>query len=92
MNTQSNLINFDYIKEQKETPINKVINIHNQINTMSTKDRDWLAKELGEEEDFPTAWSDWPWSGKVAIKSMSQLESQWHSIFIHDQSQRGPKQ
>ena len=54
-NTQSNLINFDYVEEQREIPKDKVADICTQINIMSPEERDQLAKELGEEEDFPTA-------------------------------------
>ena len=88
MNTQTNLIDFNYVEEQREIPVDKVTNLHDQINTMSSEDRDQLAKELAEEEDFPTAWSDQPWSGTVVIKCMSQLKSQWHSVFIHGQLQK----
>ena len=36
-------------------PRDKVANLHAQINTISPEERDQLTKELGEEEDFPTA-------------------------------------
>ena len=58
-NTQSSLIDLDYNK-QPEFPKNKVADLRAQINTMSPKEKDQLAKELREEEDFPTAWLDWP--------------------------------
>ena len=58
-NIQSNLINLDY-DEQPEPLKNKVADLWSQINTMTSDKRDQLVKELGEEEDFPTAWLDWP--------------------------------
>ena len=58
-NTQSNLINLNY-DEQSEPPKSKVANLRSQINTMTSDKRDQLVKELGEEEDFPTAWLDQP--------------------------------
>ena len=90
-NTQSNLIDFDYVKEQREISKDKVADIHTQINIMSPEERDQLAKEL-EEEDFPTAWSDWPWSGKVVIKCMSHPENQWQFVSTPNQLQKEPKQ
>ena len=53
-NAQSNLIDLDY-DEQPEFPKNKVADLQSQINTMTPVEKDQLAKELGEEEDFPTA-------------------------------------
>ena len=39
-----------------ETPSkDKVSNLQSQINTMMSEERDQLIKELGEDEDFPTA-------------------------------------
>ena len=58
-NTQSNLIDLDY-DDQLEPPRTKVSDLQSQINTMTSDERDQLIKELGEEEDFPTAWLDWP--------------------------------
>ena len=58
-NTQSNLIDLDY-EEQLEFPKNKVADLRSQINIMTPDEKDQLIKELGEEEDFPTAWLDWP--------------------------------
>ena len=58
-NTQSNLINLDYDK-QLEFPKNKVADLWAQINTMTPDEKDQLIKELGEEEDFPTAWLGQP--------------------------------
>ena len=86
---QSKLINFDY-EEPEEIPKNRVADLHTQINTMTPKERDQLTKELGEEEDFPTAWSDQPWSGIVVIKCMSCPKNQWQSISTHDQSEKEP--
>ena len=90
-NTQSNLIDFDY-EEQEGTPRDKVADFCTQINTMSPEERDQLTKELGEEEDFPTAWLDQPWSGIVVIKCISHPKSQWQFISTHDQLQKEPKQ
>ena len=86
-NTPSNLINFNY-EEPEEIPKNRVADLHAQINTMTPEERDQLAKELGEEEDFPTAWSDWPWSGIVAIKCMSHPENQWQFVSTYNQLQK----
>ena len=36
-------------------PKDKVSDLWSQINTMTADERDQLIKELGEEEDFPTA-------------------------------------
>ena len=58
-NTQLNLIDLNY-DEQPESPKNKVADLWSQKNTMTSDKRDQLIKELGEEEDFPTAWLDWP--------------------------------
>ena len=90
-NTQFNLINFNH-KEPEEAPKNRVADLYAQINTMTPEERDQLAKELGEEEDFPTAWLDWPWSGIVVIKCISHPESQWQFVSTQDQSQKEPKQ
>ena len=89
--TQSNLIDLDY-EEQLELPKNRVADLQAQINTMSLEEKDQLAKELGEEEDFPTAWLDWPWSGTVVIKCMSQPENQWQFDLTYDPLQKEPKQ
>ena len=54
-NTQSNLINFDQ-DDTSDPPLkDKVSDLRLQINTMTADERDQLIKELGEEEDFPTA-------------------------------------
>ena len=53
-NTQSNLIDLNY-DDQLEPLKNKVSDLQSQINTMTSNERDQLIKELGEEEDFPTA-------------------------------------
>ena len=59
-NTQSNLIDFDH-DDLPESPLkDKVSNLRSQISTMTSKERDQLIKELGEDEDFPTAWLDRP--------------------------------
>ena len=53
--TQSNLINFDHDDEPEPPSKDKVSDLRSQINTMTADERDQLIKELGEEEDFPTA-------------------------------------
>ena len=53
--TQSNLIDFDHDDEPEAPPKDKVSDLRSQINTMMADERDQLIKELGEEEDFPTA-------------------------------------
>ena len=54
-NTQSNLINFGQ-DDTSDPPLkDKVSDLRSQINTMTANKRDQLIKELGEEEDFPTA-------------------------------------
>ena len=55
-NTQSNLIDFDHDDASDPPPKDKVSDLWSQINTMTADERDQLIKELGEEEDFPTAW------------------------------------
>ena len=52
---QSNLIDFDHDEETEDPPKDKVSDLRLQINTMTVDERDRLIKELGEEEDFPTA-------------------------------------
>ena len=52
---QSNLIDFDQDEETEAPPKDKVSDLRSQISTMTTDERDQLIKELGEEEDFPTA-------------------------------------
>ena len=52
---QSNLIDFDHEDKTETPPKDKVSELRSQINTMTTDERDQLIKELGEEEDFPTA-------------------------------------
>ena len=54
-NAQSNLIDFDHDDETETPPKDKVSDRRSQINTMTADERDQLIKELGEEEDFPTA-------------------------------------
>ena len=54
-NTQSNLIDFDHDDTSDPPPKDKVSDLRSQINTMTADERDQLIKELGEEEDFPTA-------------------------------------
>ena len=58
-NTQSNLIDFDHDDVSEPPSKDKVSDLWLQINTMTADKRDQLIKELGEEEDFPTAWLDW---------------------------------
>ena len=87
-NTQSNLINFNHDDQPEPPQKDKVSDLQSQINTMMAKEWDQLIKELGEEEDFPTAWSDRLWSGVVAIKCMSQLGNQWPYDFTSDLSQK----
>ena len=52
---QSNLIDFDHDEQMETLPKDKVSDLRSQINTMTADERDQLIKELGEEEDFPTA-------------------------------------
>ena len=54
-NTQSNLINFDHNNLPESLPKDKVSDLQSQINTMMSKEKDQIIKELGEDEDFPTA-------------------------------------
>ena len=54
-NTQSNLIDFNHDDASDPPPKDKVSDLRSQINTMTADERDQLIKELGEEEDFPTA-------------------------------------
>ena len=59
-NTQSNLINFDHDDMSEPPSRDKVSDLWSQISTMTSDKRDQLIKELGEEEDFPTAWLGQP--------------------------------
>ena len=62
-NTRANLINFNdnfdgaYIKENmaEETAPNCIARLKSELNTMSLEDKEALAKEMGVDEDFPTA-------------------------------------
>ena len=54
-NAQSNLIDFNHDDTPESIPKDKVSDLRSQINTMTADERDQLIKELGEEEDFPTA-------------------------------------
>ena len=59
-NTQFNLIDFNH-DDIPEPPLkDKVSDLRSQISTMTSDERDQLIKELGEDEDFPTAWLGWP--------------------------------
>ena len=68
MSAQSNLIDLNDKEETVAPPVDMVTDLHHQINKMTSKEKEQLAKELAEEEDFPSAWSDQPWSGTVVIK------------------------
>ena len=52
---QSYLIDFNHNEETVVPSKDKVSDLRSQINTMTADERDQLIKELGEEEDFPTA-------------------------------------
>ena len=62
-NTRANLIDFNndfdraYIEESipEETGSNHIARIKSELNTMSLEDKEALAKEMGVDEDFPTA-------------------------------------
>ena len=62
-NTRANLIDFNdnfdraYIEESipEETSPNHVARIKSELNAMSLEDKEALAKEMGVDEDFPTA-------------------------------------
>ena len=54
-NAQSNLIDFDHDDIPEPPSKDKVSDLQSQINTMTSEERDQLIKELGEDEDFPTA-------------------------------------
>ena len=62
-NIRANLIDFNdgfdgaYIKESapEETGLNHVTRIKSELNAMSLEDKEALAKEMGVDEDFPTA-------------------------------------
>ena len=62
-NTRANLIDFNddfdraYIEENipEETGPSQVAQLKSKHNTMSLEDKEALAKEIGVDEDFPTA-------------------------------------
>ena len=54
-NAQSNLIDFNHDDLPESPPKDKVSDLQSQISTMTSNERDQLIKELGEDEDFPTA-------------------------------------
>ena len=99
-NTRANLIDFNddfdraYIEEStlEETAPNRVAQLKSELNAMSLEDKEALAKEMGVDEDFPTAWSDWHWLGKVAIKMcIYQPGNLWLFDSTYTRSQKGPK-
>jgi hypothetical protein len=92
-NTQSNLIDLDeegldnkYTYEPKD-PVGE---LKACINAMTAKEKGWLADEMGVGEDFPMAWSGWPWSSKVAIRMCTyQLGNLWQYNSMFTQLQKG---
>ena len=66
-------------------PATKLSNLKSQIDNLTAQKRDDLAKQFRAvegEQDFPSAWSDWPWSGHLVqnmytcqIASQCQLKS-----------------
>ena len=49
-------------------PTAKLSNLKSQIDNLTAQERDDLAKQFRAvegEQDFPSAWSDWPWSGHL---------------------------
>ena len=55
MSTQSNLIDLNDKEEMVAPPVDMVTDLCHQINKMTSKEKEQLAKELAEEEDFPLA-------------------------------------
>jgi hypothetical protein len=44
---------------------------------MMTEDRERLAMEMGTDEDFPSAWSGWHWSGKIVAMCICLEGNLW---------------
>ena len=73
----------------------KLSNLKTQINSLMAQERDDLAKQFGAvkgEQDFPSAWSDWPWSGHLVWNVYTcQITSQCQSKSMLTLRTKGPK-
>ena len=82
--SQANLIDFD--DAQSDTTlaptVDRIAQLLVEIDTMNVEDRVKLAQGMGVAEDFPTAWSDRHWLGRIAIKKCICLQGNpWLSNF-----------
>ena len=72
-NNYANLIDFNdndqkyYDNYTPQQPVNPLGDIKARLTHLSGDDKAKLAEEMGIDEDFPTAWSGWHWSSKVAM-------------------------
>jgi len=56
----------------------RIAQLSAEIDVMNVEDRVKLAQGMGVAEDFPTAWSDRHWLGRVVIEKYICLqENQW---------------
>jgi len=91
----ANLIDFD--DSQSDTtlaPSTKdcIVQLLSEIDSMSIEERVKLAQGMGATEDFPTAWSDWHWLGRIAIeKCICLQENPWLFDFTPTPLQKEPK-
>ncbi len=66
-----------------------VASMKQQLTNMTNQEREALAKEMGIDEDFPAAWSDRHWLGRVAMEIYTcQHENLWHFDFSSTLLQR----
>ena len=67
--TKGQLVNWEPVDNYTPSqPIAKLSNLKAQIDNLTAQERDDLAKQFGVvegEQDFPSAWSDRPWSGHL---------------------------
>ena len=70
----------------------KVALVKQQLSSMTEQEWDALAKEMGIDEDFPIAWSDWHWLGRVVMEMCTCLhENLWHFDFLSTPFLKEPK-
>ncbi len=91
-----NLLDFnddDKIATEPIAPIrDKVASVKQQLSSMMEQEWDALAKEMGIDEDFPTAWSDWHWLGRVVMEMyICPHENPWHFDFSFTPSLKEPR-
>ncbi len=92
-----NLLDFNDHNKLVTEPIapvrDKVASVKQQLSSMMDQKWEALAKEMGIDEDFPAAWSDWCWLGRVAMEMYTCLhENLWPFDFSFTPSLKEPRQ